>query len=74
MIEEELSALEVGAFYWVLIVFDADYLDGEEWVNEAQPARYAGNGMWHYLGLDGKSDWPVRWIGPQISKLPTSEH
>ena len=62
----DLSALEVGAFYWVLIVLDVDYADGDEWVNQMQPARYAGDGHWNYLAVDGKSDWPVRLIGQKI--------
>ena len=62
----ELSNLEVGAFYWVLIVLDVDFDEGDEWANEAQPARYAGDGRWNYLAVEGSSDWPVRWIGPKL--------
>lgn len=58
--------LIVGAFYWVRIAFDPDFEPGNEWVNDTQPARYAGGGRWNYLGIDGESDWPVIWVGEQI--------
>lgn len=57
-----------GRFYWVLIVNDPDC---EEWEMEKMPARYAGNGKFNYLGEDGESDWPVRWVGREIV-LPDS--
>ena len=41
--------------------------DAENWENEVMPARYAGNNQWIYLGVEGVSDWPVRWIGDEIT-------
>ncbi|WP_342152294.1 hypothetical protein [Methylorubrum sp. SB2] len=67
MIEDELTDnLKVGAFYWVLPVLDPD--TEETWWNDCMPARYAGNGQWWYLDHEGVSDWPVRWVGPEIVK------
>ena len=60
----EGQALEVGGFYWVLIALDPDASGA--WENERMPARYEGNGAWRYLGTEGVSDWPVRWVGPRI--------
>lgn len=61
-------ALKIGAFYWVLIVLDPD--SDSPWENEPMPARYAGRGegcdLWNFIGQEGTSDWPVRWIGEQI--------
>src|SRR5262245_50608973 len=63
--------LRYGAFYWVLPVFDPD--GDDEWGNKEQPARYggtndAGQQLWNYIGVDGYSDWPVRWIGEEIRR------
>ena len=65
----DVSILKVGSFYWVLPVLDVD--TDKEWVNEPQPARFAGRktdgtGLWDCLGLDETSDWPMRWIGKEI--------
>lgn len=57
------SNLIPGAFYWVKIALDPD---AAEWENKEMPARYAGNGKWHYLGMEDESDWPVRWVGNKI--------
>lgn len=64
-----LKDLEIGVFYWVLWVLDPD--DKEEWERDLQPARYAGEGRWNALGIEGTTDWPVRAV---VSKLeaPTS--
>lgn len=61
--------LKIGAFYWVLIVLDVD--TDQVWENEPMPARFAGRNeagelLWNYLDTEGISDWPVRWIGPEI--------
>jgi hypothetical protein len=62
--------LVVGAFYWVLPVFDPD--TDLDWQNEVQPAsRLAGRSddgslLWDCIGLDEPSDWTMRWIGERI--------
>lgn len=65
----EEADLTIGAFYWVILVLDPDTT--EEWEHEAQPARYDGlsedeEHAWHCLNFEGKSTWPMRWIGPEI--------
>lgn len=62
-----MSDLEIGSFYWVLPVLDADAPD--DWENYEQPARYVGNEMWNYLGIEGNSMWPVRWVGEEIIQI-----
>lgn len=62
--------LIVGRFYWVVPAFDPD--TDAEWESEMQPARYAGkdangNLLWNCLGVDGVSDWPMRWIGGEVA-------
>jgi len=57
--------LEPGAFYWVLTAFDPD--TDKAWENEVMPARYEGGGKWVYLGVDGISEWPVRWVGGKLT-------
>lgn len=63
------SDLKEGSFYWALPVLDPD--TDKAWVNEYQPARFAGRRedgtlLWDCLGLEETSDWPMRWIGPEI--------
>lgn len=65
----EKDDLKPGAFYWVLIVLDPDA--EQDWENEEMPARYVGKNesgehLWNYLGQEGETSWPVRWIGPEI--------
>ena len=60
----EIDKLTVGSFYWIQIALDPDA--DNEWENQAMPARYEGSGKWTYLGQEGVSDWPVRWIGNEI--------
>lgn len=64
------NELIVGRFYWVIPVLDPD--TREEWEDGLQPARYAGKNadghcLWNYIGIDGCTNWPVRWIGEEIS-------
>jgi hypothetical protein len=64
-----ITDLKIGSFYWVKIVYDPD--TDHEWENEEMPARYAGKNaagkdLWNYIGQEGETDWPVRWIGPEI--------
>lgn len=68
--------LRVGAFYWVLPVMDPDTPAGMGWMDEEQPARFAGRNakgklLWHVLALEGDeahdaSSWPMRFIGDEI--------
>lgn len=58
-----LKDLQVGAFYWVAIANDPDA--EEEWEHDLQPARYAGEGKWNMLGVDGTTDWPMRLVSKQ---------
>ena len=64
----ELSDLIPGRFYWVIIALDVDA--EEQWENEAMPARFVGivdgKAHWNYLGQNGQTDWPVRWIGAEV--------
>lgn len=53
-----------GRFYWVLLVLDPD--TDEAWENEPMVARCAGPDLWNFPGQEGASDWPVRWIGPEV--------
>ena len=66
----ERSELKVGSFYWVRPVLDVD--TDIAWHNEDQPARFAGwhggQELWDYLSQDGPVDWPVKWIGSEITK------
>lgn len=62
--------LVVGRFYWVIPALDVD--TDLPWEKEQQPARYAGKNaagedLWHCLNLEDPSDWPMRWIGPEIA-------
>lgn len=57
--------LEIGAFYWVVPTLDPD--TDAEWEAKEQPARYAGGGKWNALGIEGDSDWPMRWVGNKIT-------
>lgn len=63
------NELVVGSFYWVIPVLDTEA--EAEWENELQPARYAGRNaegeqLWHCIGIDGSTNWPMRWIGERI--------
>jgi hypothetical protein len=58
--------LKIGSFYWVIPTLDPDA--DEEWEHEAQPARYAGDGKWNCLNIDGKNSWPMRFIGHEITE------
>lgn len=53
--------LVIGQFYWVTPVMDPDI--DFDWENELQPAKYAGDGYWFYLNIEGVSRWPVRYVG-----------
>lgn len=61
--DERMRDLRVGAFYWVWLATDPE---GLEWENQPMPARYAGDGRWHFLNQEGDSDWPLRWVGAEI--------
>lgn len=61
----EGKRLKVGSFYWVIPVLDVD--SSEEWEDCAQPARYVGDDKWHCLNIEGVSDWPMRWVGSEIT-------
>lgn len=61
--------LVVGKFYWVMPVADPD--KEAEWEDGLQPARFNGRNadgvpLWNCLGIDGNSDWPMRWVGAEI--------
>lgn len=63
-----MSDLTVGQWYWVKPTLDPDVKHGEEWMNDWQPARYAGGSTWSCCGIEIPSDWPVTvgdWILPQ---------
>lgn len=41
------------------------------WTNREQPARFVGyrddgEEQFMFIGEDGVSDWPVRWVGMEI--------
>ena len=65
----------IGAFYWVLPVWDVDVTESDAWTNDVQPARYAGQNaerkdLWQFIE-GGNSDnrdepWGCRWVGEQI--------
>lgn len=57
-----MDNLKTGAFYWVKV----NDPDSEGWELDKIPARYAGNGMWNYFGIEDESDWPPCWIGEEI--------
>lgn len=57
--------LDPGKFYWVWLVLDRD---AESWENAPMVARYAGASLWNLPGKDGLSNWPMRWIGPEVEK------
>lgn len=61
--------LREGAFYWIIPAFDPD--TDLEWENAVQPARFDGyvdgEPRWHCLNLDGVSDWPAIYVGPEIT-------
>lgn len=57
--------LKIGAFYWVQPALDPD--TESEWEVGIQPARYAGNDKWNSLGVEGESDWPMKYIGDEIA-------
>lgn len=61
----EHSHLVAGTFYWVI---PAPALTApDDWQDGLQPARFLGRDAAGKLllrcGLDGASDWPMRWIG-----------
>lgn len=64
-------------FYWALPVADPDAV--HEWENQEQPAMFweydmSGNERWVWLGLDGATNWPARWVGEEIaSPYPTPD-
>jgi hypothetical protein len=73
MNSKELSELKVGSWYWVQPTNHdtpgyPDYLEGEEWQAEIQPARYAGGSKWWCVGIEEASDWPMCYIGSEIDK------
>lgn len=59
-----IENLEIGAFYWIQVALDPD--TDTEWENQPMPARYEGGEKWTYLGVEGISVWPVRWVGDKI--------
>lgn len=67
----EGSALRIGAFYWMLPAPTPGA--GSEQESQPQPARYEGDGRWTCLGLEGVTDGPAIWVGPEIV-LPTGPH
>lgn len=59
-----------GRFYWVQPAMDPD--TDEEWERHEQPARFSryredGTPLWNCLNVEGDSEWPMRWVGPEIS-------
>jgi hypothetical protein len=63
----------VGHYYWAIPANDPD--STETWESEEQPARLAGldewgePNAWQWLGVDGVSDWPAIWIGPEVQLI-----
>ena len=39
-----------------------------DWERGMQPARYAGDDKWHCLNIEGVSDWPMRFVGNEITQ------
>ena len=69
------NPLIVGRYYWV--VPEPAPVANSEWEDGLQPARFVGrdsNGapLWTCVGLDGPTNWPMRWIGNQL-RGPTKE-
>ncbi len=63
------TGLIPGRFYWTIPANDPD--TDEEWEHDQQPARFAryredGTPLWHCLNVQGESEWPMRWVGPEI--------
>jgi hypothetical protein len=65
------NRLVVGRYYWV--VPEPAPAGRNEWEDGLQPARFVGrdaNGapLWTCVGLDGPTNWPMRWIGSQLRR------
>ena len=45
----------------------------EEWERGEQPVRFSryrssdGAPLWYCLNIEGESEWPMRWVGPEIT-------
>jgi len=65
LINYEGNKVKVNKFYWVLPTPDPDVQD---WENELQPAFYAGDGFWFCLNEEGKSNYPMAYIGSEIKQ------
>lgn len=69
------TGLMPGRFYWAMPVLDPDTDDA--WGHDAQPVRFSryreGDGapLWHRLNIEGESEWPMRWVGPEIVRSKT---
>lgn len=64
-----------GAFYWAMPALDPDRR--QEWEYFTQPVRFVGRDetgepIWQCIGMDGMTDWSMRYIGPRIIS-PDSE-
>lgn len=65
------NRLIIGRYYWV--VPEPAPAAHCEWEDGLQPARFVGrdsNGapLWTCVGLDGPTNWPMRWIGSQLRR------
>jgi hypothetical protein len=61
------GALIPGRFYWVIPANDPDE---ENALTAEQPALFAGyedgEERWLCIGIEGVSDWPMKWVGHLI--------
>jgi len=57
-----MEELKEGRFYWIIPVYCPDI--DNDWKQEKQPARYAGNELFNMLDSDIK--WPAKWTGKEI--------
>lgn len=68
--EEMTRELIPGVFYWAIPTLDPEA--EEHWESHEQPARFVGYSKdgaerWQCIGVDGVSDWPMLWVGSQLT-------
>jgi hypothetical protein len=65
--------LIAGQFYWAEHTFGP--IEDDERLGAVQPALFwgwkDGQEQWVCLGIDGVSDWPMKWVGKAILPPPS---
>ena len=61
-----MTHLVKGGFYWILPYFDVDAGNDEDWTNEIQPARYAGQDdegcdLWQFIDGGNETNRGEPW-------------